>query len=213
MPVDLPETLRLHALWLRTHPGGKRANLRGADLRGASLNDSNLGGADLRDANLRDANLRGADLRDAYLNGANLRGASLNDANLGGADLRDANLRDANLRGASLNDANLGGANLNGAVGLPIASDSQERLKAVAQQVLDQPDHLDMTNWHSKCGTTHCLAGWAIQQAGPVGEILEKLHGSHLAGLLLLGTEAANHFYDSKLDVIPWLASIAHQEA
>jgi hypothetical protein len=182
MPVDLPETLRLHALWLRNHPDGKRANLRGANLRGADLRDAYLNGADLSDANLSGANLRGA-----YLRGANLRGA-----NLRGADLRDAYL--------------------NGAVGLPIASDSQERLKAVAQQVLDQPDHLDMTNWHSKCGTTHCLAGWAIQQAGPVGEILEKLHGSHLAGLLLLGTEAANHFYDSKLDVIPWLASIAQQE-
>jgi hypothetical protein len=197
MPVDLPETLRLHALWLRGHPDGKRA-----DLNGANLSDANLCGANLGGANLCGANLCGANL-----SGANLRGADLSSADLSGANLSGANLSGANLSGADLN-----GADLNGAVGLPIASDSQERLKAVAQQVLDQPDHLDMTNWHSKCGTTHCLAGWAIQQAGPVGEILEKLHGSHLAGLLLLGTEAANHFYDSKLDVIPWLASIVQQE-
>nr|KVA07110.1 hypothetical protein WS54_23380 [Burkholderia sp. NRF60-BP8] len=88
------------------------ANLYGADLRGANLRGANLYDADLRDADLRDANLYGADLR-----GANLRGADLRDANLYGADLRGANLRGANLygadlRGADLRDANLRGANL-----------------------------------------------------------------------------------------------------
>jgi hypothetical protein len=204
MPVDLPD--------------GKRADLRGADLCGASLSDADLRGANLCGANLCGANLCGANLRGANLSGANLCGANLCDADLRDTNLSDTNLSGANLRyanlcGADLRGTNLRDADLRGAVGLPIASDSQERLKAVAQQVLDQPDHLDMTYWHSKCGTTHCLAGWAIQQAGPVGEILEKLHGSHLAGLLLLGTEAANHFYDSKLHVIPWLASIVQQEA
>ena len=54
-----------------------KANLCGADLRGA-----NLCGADLRGANLRGANLRGANLRYADLRGANLRYADLCDADL-----------------------------------------------------------------------------------------------------------------------------------
>jgi len=87
-----------------------RANLRGADLRGA-----NLRGADLRGANLRGANLIGANLRGANLIGANLRGANLIGADLRGADLIGANLRGADLRGADLIGANLRGANLIGA--------------------------------------------------------------------------------------------------
>jgi uncharacterized protein YjbI with pentapeptide repeats len=223
MAINLSEILHLHSLYLQGNPDGSQAKLRDADLRGANLCGANLYGADLRDANLRGANLRGANLR-----GANLRGANLCGANLYGADLRDANLCGANLYGANLCGANLYGANLYGAnlrdaglrgaklcgvTGLPIASDSQERLKAVAQQVLDQPDSLQMGDWHSKCGTTHCLAGWAIHQAGPIGEILEELHGPDLAGLLLLGTEAAEHFYESNFDVVSWLGSIAQQPA
>ena len=46
---------------------------------------ADLCGADLRGAYLHGANLYGADLREAYLHGANLRGA-----NLRGADLREA---------------------------------------------------------------------------------------------------------------------------
>ena len=74
-----------HKKWLNNDPGGGRANLQGA----------NLWGADLQDANLQDANLWGADLQ-----GANLWGANLQGANLCGADLRGANLQDANLCGA-----------------------------------------------------------------------------------------------------------------
>ena len=83
----LKEILERHRKWLNDEDGGERANLYGADLRGA-----NLYGADLRGANLCGADLRGADLRGANLCGADLRGA----------DLRGANLREAYLRGANL---------------------------------------------------------------------------------------------------------------
>jgi len=75
----------------------KKADLRGADLRGADLRGAYLGGADLRGAYLG-----GADLRGAYLGGAYLRGAYLGGAYLGGADLRGADLRGADLRGEKL---------------------------------------------------------------------------------------------------------------
>ena len=55
-----------HGKWLRDEEGGKRANLRDADLRGAYLGDADLGGANLRGADLGDANLRGADLDKTY---------------------------------------------------------------------------------------------------------------------------------------------------
>lgn len=134
---------------------------------------------------------------------ANLRGANLRGADLCGADLREADLREADLRGVDLCDADLRGAK-----GLPIAKDSPARLQAVAATVLAQPAALQMGAWHGACGTVHCLAGWAIQQAGAVGAVLERIHGSHMAGLLLLGAEAARHFYDSNETALEWLRSI-----
>ena len=91
---ELKSILEQHWLWVRGNGGngGKRANLRDADLKGA----------DLPCANLQDADLRDADLRDADLPFANLRGADLRDA-----DLRDVNLKGANLKGADLRDADL----------------------------------------------------------------------------------------------------------
>ena len=74
---QLKNILELHQKWLNEEPGGERADLWGADLRGANLWRAGLRGADLRGANLREANLRGADLRGANLRGADLRGANL----------------------------------------------------------------------------------------------------------------------------------------
>ncbi|EAA8950539.1 pentapeptide repeat-containing protein [Salmonella enterica] len=119
--ADLSKILEEHKVWITSmRERGSRANLYGADLRGANLYGADLCDADLRGANLRGANLYGADLRGANLygadlRGANLRGANLYGANLYGADLYGANLRGANLRGANLYGADLRGANLRGA--------------------------------------------------------------------------------------------------
>ncbi|EAO9733343.1 pentapeptide repeat-containing protein [Salmonella enterica] len=119
--ADLSKILEEHKVWITSmRESGSRANLCGANLRGAELFDANLCGANLRGANLCDANLCGANLRganlcDANLCGADLRGADLRGANLYGADLCGANLRGANLRGANLCGADLCGANLRGA--------------------------------------------------------------------------------------------------
>ena len=69
--MDLKKILEEHLLWLNGK-GGRRANLRGADLFGA-----NLRGADLRGANLCGADLSGANLSCANLSNANLSGASM----------------------------------------------------------------------------------------------------------------------------------------
>ena len=73
--------LKAHKRWVYGD-GGKKAYLRGADLRGAYLT-----GADLRGADLTRADLRGADLTRADLTRADLRGADLTGADLTGAKI------------------------------------------------------------------------------------------------------------------------------
>jgi len=90
---EIKEVLEKHKRWLRGSEGWSKEDR--ADLRGANLRGANLYGADLRGANLRGADLYGADLRGANLRGANLYGADLYGANLRGADLYGAYLRGA----------------------------------------------------------------------------------------------------------------------
>ena len=118
-----------------------KADLRGADLRWANLNDSNLRNANLSGADLRWAKISGADLRDANLGGANLNGANLDFAMLSGSVINDetrmspkwhlvwdvlnrprpnrefidADLSRADLSGARLPRANLSDTDLAGA--------------------------------------------------------------------------------------------------
>ena len=82
----LDEIVAIHGRWIQDK-GGKHADLRRADLRGADLRYAYLKRADLRGADLRGANLHGADLRGADLYGTNLRGANLLHADLKGATL------------------------------------------------------------------------------------------------------------------------------
>ena len=65
--MDLKQILELHKKWLNNEAGGKRAELRGANLCRADLRRAELRGADLCEAYLR-----GADLCEAYLRGADL---------------------------------------------------------------------------------------------------------------------------------------------
>ncbi len=83
------------------------ADLSGANLRGANLENTYMFGIFLTNADLSRANLTEADL-----SRVNLEGANLTDANLSGADLEGANLRNACLTGANLNNANLAGATI-----------------------------------------------------------------------------------------------------
>ena len=194
------EQLEAHKKWLTGDADGQRIVLQNAFLQGAVLR-----GADLQGAFLRGAVLRGADLRGAFLRGAVLQDADLRGAFLQGAVLRGADLRGADLRGADLRDAFL-----QGAIGLPIAADAQERLRAVATAAL-QPNALEMETWHT-CETTHCMAGWAIHLAGEPGKIMEKMLGPELTGLLLLGAEAHQYFYKSNDEAREFLSSVLSGE-
>jgi hypothetical protein len=109
------DILEKHAKWLRSEPGGERADLQRADLQGADLQGADLQGADLQGADLRRADLQRADLRRADLQRADLQGAYLQGADLQGADLWGAYLQGADLQGADLQGADLEGADLEGA--------------------------------------------------------------------------------------------------
>ncbi len=166
------EVLYEHAEWLKTRflteVKGERANLSGADLRGADLCWANLRGADLyradlSGADLRGANLRGADLYRADLSGADLRGADLRGANfrladLRGADLYRADLRLADLVGADLSGADLSGADLSGA-DLCWANLSGANLR-------------EATGVHLVCPETGSFVGW---KKGRDGELIKLL--------------------------------------
>ena len=58
---ELKKIIEEHEKWLRSQEGGKRADLRGADLCGADLRVADLYGANLRGADLYGADLRGAE--------------------------------------------------------------------------------------------------------------------------------------------------------
>ena len=67
MIKNLNEILEKHLKWLNYENGGERADLRGADLRGANIYIADLSGANLSGANLYIANLYRADLRGAKI--------------------------------------------------------------------------------------------------------------------------------------------------
>ncbi|KVD81900.1 hypothetical protein WS62_23370 [Burkholderia sp. ABCPW 14] len=154
------------------------SDLSGANLIGSDLIGSDLSGSDLSDANLIGSDLRGANLSDANLIGSDLRGANLSDANLRGANLSDANLRDANLSDANLRDANLRGSDLSGIPKIP-------NIHQAVHGAASQPGALNMGNWHSSCGTSHCRAGWVVTLAGEGGKALEWAMGTATAATLI----------------------------
>jgi hypothetical protein len=95
--INIQEVLKKHSLWLEGDPTGKKANLRGVDLREISLQRVDLRLADFQGACLQRADLLGADLRGACFRGADLRGIILQRADIRLVDFRLADLREANL--------------------------------------------------------------------------------------------------------------------
>ena len=76
----------------------------------------------------------------------------------------------------------------------PTPEQARARLEAVARAALAHDDALEMDEYHS-CNTSHCVAGWSIDQAGAHGRALESAMGSCGAGLALLGLDMAPHFF------------------
>jgi uncharacterized protein YjbI with pentapeptide repeats len=122
-----------------------------ADLKGAYLKGADLKGTDLKGAYLKGADLKGADLKGAYLKGADLKGADLERAYLKGADLKGAYLEGAYLKGAYLKGADLE----------DIKKDFFSRLSLAKNEVAGLYDHLIRGQINGSCyeGECACFCG------------------------------------------------------
>lgn len=98
--------------WMAAGVIMEEANLREAQLQGATLCNARLQGAILRHAYLQYATLIGADLQHTGLSSAKLQGTNLRHTQLQGAFLADAELGDEQQVGPYLADAHLENANL-----------------------------------------------------------------------------------------------------
>jgi len=58
------------------------------------------------------------------------------------------------------------------------------------------------------CGTVHCIAGHAIANAGAAGFQLARDYDEPEAGRMLLGNEAAEHFFDDDDDAFDFLRAV-----
>lgn len=108
---ELNKILKEHELWVKGK-GGKRADLRCANLENADLEYVNLKYADLKYANLSNTDLSNTDLRYTNLRCVDLRYTDLRYTNLSHSDLSYSNLSNANLSNANLSNADLSSANL-----------------------------------------------------------------------------------------------------
>ena len=161
----------------------------------------------LRGAKTGDIDLRGAETGDIDLRGAKTGYIDLRGAETGYIDLKGAKTGYIYLRRANTGYIYLTGTKING-YSVHRLTDQRKLLARCAQTILAHPETLNMSNWHS-CPTTHCLAGHAVV----IGEAqeMEKYIGPEMAGLILLGPEAAKRFFDSNKSVLSWLASKGHK--
>ena len=89
---------------------------------------------------------------------------------------------------------------------IPNADAVHVRLKAIAEQVVNNPATLEMGKWH--CGTTHCLAGWAVHLASSGYQLEKKVGSTLLAGNILLSVEPSRLFFAEKGKVLAMLQGV-----
>lgn len=135
------------------------ASLTNADLRSASLQEADLTQADLQEADLREAKLAGADLTEAHLVGANLGGGDLSGATLVSANLGGANLGRACLRGSNLRYACLNWADL-------IATDLREADLRYAELRAAQLVFADLSHATIQDCWVHGVSAWDLKLEG-----------------------------------------------
>jgi len=86
----------------------------------------------------------------------------------------------------------------------------QALLVRVAKRIFRDKSKFDMDSFHSPCGTTHCLAGWAftLTKIGPQTDL--ELYGDSVdvLGGQLLGEEAKLYFYSNNTDTLAFLKEV-----
>jgi hypothetical protein len=96
---------------------------------------------------------------------------------------RDVNAEEGSRR--DVRDAAIHGGTVRN-IAVPVIPDLDSRILAALQT---KPNRLDMDFWHGEdeqpCGTTHCIAGWAVFIAGEAGMALEDRYDAETAGALI----------------------------
>ena len=72
---------------------------------------------------------------------------------------------------------------------IPVIADIHKSVYAAASQ----PKCLDMSTWHSSCGTSHCRAGWVVTLAGEAGALLEKKTSTLFAAMQIYKASDPDH--------------------
>ncbi len=74
----------------------------------------------------------------------------------------------------------------------------EQRRQAVVGQITEHPETFDMDTWVGWCGTTHCIAGWALEHRGGVkvafdpdgGDAWFEANGEELANAVIVPAAA-----------------------
>jgi hypothetical protein len=64
-------------------------------------------------------------------------------------------------------------------------------IENIHQKIAEQINALEMSQWHSPCGTTHCRAGWVVELAGEQGKALEKATSTPFAAMCIYKVSSA----------------------
>jgi uncharacterized protein YjbI with pentapeptide repeats len=110
---ELNATLQQHKAWIdNPRSNGRRADLRGTDLRYVNFEGADLRWVDFRAADLSHAVLTKADCRHADFRGCNMRNAQCIGTNFTNSRLDGANLQGVDLRSAVMDYSQMAGVNL-----------------------------------------------------------------------------------------------------
>lgn len=212
----------------------KPVSFKNIDASGLTIGKSTAFRTNLLDADFEGANLEGATFTYCFFNnsdfcGANLYGATFIDCHLFRSWFMNSDMTNVTVENSEFRHCNFFGAVTHGlfarirghaatfarSVGLVYNPTGADRLlERIASIVVNAPESLRMKEWHSTCGTKHCLAGWAVHLS-PEAERIEMQTNTEIAGLLTLGSEAHAIFFpagDEDDTALGYLRSI-HQSA
>ncbi|MCI9130317.1 MAG: pentapeptide repeat-containing protein [Eggerthellaceae bacterium] len=123
---ELEEILEKHRLWVRDKPGGERADLTDADLRGIDLREALLSsaackgacfdGVDMRGSNISAADMRGASFRMTKMHGSYARGTRFNRAEISRSNMNKMLLREADFSKARIENTDMDACDLRDAI-------------------------------------------------------------------------------------------------
>ena len=93
---------------------------------------------------------------------------------------------------------------------VPVIEDIHKKVYEAASQ----PCALEMSAWHSDCGTAHCRAGWVVTLAGEEGAALEEATSTEFAAMAIYAASSdvkvsPTEFYLSNEEALEHMKELA----